>query len=95
MTDGDFLTWVKEVNEIGGPIAAAVLVIAAAWLKYGRPNATGGTEKQMTEALNRLSDKVDDNHRDAQEHREEIKDGMAALAERVARMEGRMEGKAR
>lgn len=100
MTDGEFFTWVREVNEIGGPIAAAVLILGAAWLRFIRPNRGGGTERQMADALDRLATKVDDHHAKAEDHhakaeghREEIKDGMAALAERVARIEGRMEAK--
>lgn len=95
MPDDQLLQWIKEVNEIGGPIAGLVAIIAIAWLKFGRRNTTGGTEKQMTDALNTLAGKVDHNHEKAEEHREEIKDGLASLAERVARIEGRMEGKAK
>ncbi len=101
MIDGDFLTWVKEVNEVGGPIAASILIIGAAWLKFGRPSG-GGPEKAMTQALTALQDQVRENHEaterhheTAERHREDMKDSIAALAERVARMEGMMERKTR
>ena len=101
MTDGEFLQWVIEVTDTGGPIAGAALAIGAAWWKWGRPSG-GQSEKAMVEALNALQDQVKENqdanerhHVTAERHREDMKDSIAALAERVARMEGMLDRRSR
>jgi hypothetical protein len=95
LTDEGLLKFLLEVWNKGGPIATAAVVIGAAYIKFGFRVTSGNPEKQMTDALTNLSAQVSANHADAQEHREEIKDGMGKLAERVARIEGMMEGKRR
>lgn len=89
MTDDKILVFALEVIEKGYPLAGVVVLIVAAWLKFGRP-ASSGSEVQMTAALKALEARVQANHEAAQEHREELKDSMALLGERVARIEGQL-----
>ncbi len=91
MLDESLVKFALEVLEKGGPLAFAVVVIVGAWLKFGRPPASG-TEAQMTAALKALEARVQSNHEAAQEHREELKDNMSRLGERVARIEGQLSG---
>jgi len=88
--DESLVTFALEVLEKGGPLAFAVIVIVGAYLKFGRLPATG-TESQMTAALKSLEERVRLNHEASAAHREELKDGMSDLGQRVARIEGRME----
>lgn len=91
MIDESLVTFAMEVLEKGGPLAFAVVVIAGAWLKFGRPPSSG-MEAQMTAALKSLEARVQANHESANTHREEMKDSMSDLGQRVARIEGRLEG---
>lgn len=89
MTDGSLFSFALEVLDKGGPIAFGVVVIAAAWIKFGLPRATG-TEAQMTAALKALEETVKRNHEAAEEHREEIRKAVSSHGERIARIEGQM-----
>lgn len=91
MTDGSLFAFALEVLDKGGPVAFGVLVIVAAWIKFGLPRATG-TEAQMTAALKELRDTVQRNHEAAEGHREEIRKAVSGHAERIARIEGRIDG---
>jgi predicted Zn-dependent protease len=81
-----------EILDKGGMPAFAVACIVVAWLKFGRPGATN-TESEMAAALRDLSATVKANHEVAEKQREELKDGMSDLGQRVARIEGRLERK--
>lgn len=91
MTNESLFGFALEVLDKGGPVAFGVLVIVAAWIKFGLPRATG-TEAQMTAALKELKDTVQRNHEVAEEHREEIRKAVSGHAERIARIEGRIDG---
>lgn len=91
MTNESLFGFALEVLDKGGPVAFGVLVIVAAWVKFGLPRATG-TEAQMTAALKELKDTVQRNHQVAEEHREEIRKAVSGHAERIARIEGRIDG---
>jgi hypothetical protein len=80
-----------EVLEKGGLVPFGVVVIVAAWIKFGLPRASG-TEAQMTAALKALEDRMQRNHEIAEEHREEIRKAVSGHAERIARIEGRIDG---
>ena len=90
MADGELLKFALEVLDKGGPVAFAIFVIGAVWFKFGMPRGSG-TEAQMTAALRELSATVKANHETAEAHREEMKDSMSDLGQRVARIEGRIE----
>jgi len=91
LTNESLFGFALEVLDKGGPVAFGVLVIVAAWVKFGLPRATG-TEAQMTAALKELKDTVQRNHQVAEEHREEIRKAVSGHAERIARIEGRIDG---
>lgn len=91
MTDGSLFAFALEVLDKGGPIAFGVVVIVAAWIKFGLPRATG-TEAQMTAALKELKETVQSNHKVAEEQREELRKAVSGHAERIARIEGRIDG---
>lgn len=91
MIDDGFLKFALAVWDKGGPVAFSAVLIAGTWW-YTRKSAPTSAETQMTQALRDLSATVKANHEAAQAHREEIKDGMSDLGQRVARIEGRMEG---
>lgn len=91
MTNESLFGFALEVLDKGGVVAFGVVVIAAAWIKFGLPRATG-TEAQMTAALKDLRAEMQRNHAVAEEHREEIRKAVSGHAERIARIEGRIEG---
>lgn len=90
MTDAELFNFGLQVLEKGGPLAFSVFAIVVAWLKFGRP-PSNTTEAQMTAALRELAATVKANHETAQAHREEMKDSISDLGQRVARIEGRIE----
>lgn len=91
MWDEGFLKFAISVWDKGGPVAFSLVLIVGAYLQFGRKPAAS-TETQMTQALRELSATVKANHESAQAHREEMKDGLSDLGQRVARIEGRIEG---
>lgn len=91
MIDEGFLKFALAVWDKGGPVAFSAVLIAGAWWKFGRAAPTS-TETQMTAALKALQEKMDRNHETAQAAREELKDSVSDLGQRVARIEGRIEG---
>lgn len=91
MTDESLWGFALEVLEKGGLVPFGVVVIVAAWIKFGLPRASG-TEAQMTAALKALEDRMQRNHEIAEEHREEIRKAVSGHAERIARIEGRIDG---
>ncbi len=80
-----------EILEKGGMPAFAVVVIVTAYLKFGRLSGSN-SETQMTAALKALETRVQINHEAAQESREKLREDVAHLGERVARIEGRLDG---
>lgn len=101
--DEAFWTLALQVLEKGGPFALVVFLIVGGiiWLqiRLGKP-ASSGIEAQLTGALESLKGQMKENqdanerhHETAEKHREDMKDSIAALAERVARMEGMMQGR--
>jgi hypothetical protein len=91
LTNESLWGFALEVLEKGGLIPFGVVVIVAAWIKFGLPRASG-TEAQMTAALKALEDRMQRNHETAEEHREEIRKAVSGHAERIARIEGRIDG---
>jgi len=91
LTDESLWGFALEVLEKGGLVPFGVVVIVAAWIKFGLPRASG-TEAQMTAALKALEDRMQRNHEIAEEHREEIRKAVSGHAERIARIEGRIDG---
>lgn len=94
MDDETLVRLALEILDKGGLPAFAVSCIVVVWLKFGRPS-TSNTESQMAAALKDLAATVKANHEVAERHREELKDGMSDLGERVARIEGRLESRTR
>lgn len=90
MTDAELINFGLQVLEKGGPLAFSFFAIVVAWLKFGRPQSNP-VEAQMTQALRSLEAKVDKHHETAQAAREEMKDSISDLGQRVARIEGRIE----
>lgn len=90
MIDESFFQFALQVFDKGGPVAFAGVLIGGAVWYFGKP-ASNTTEAQMTQALRDLAATVKANHETAQAHREEMKDSISDLGQRVARMEGRME----
>ena len=92
MPDEAFLKFALEILDRGGPLAfSGVIIGGVIW--YLRKTPPNNQEAQMTAAFRELAAEVRENHKEAQASREEMKDGLSDLGQRVARMEGRMEGK--
>lgn len=76
------------------PVAAVIGVFALVW-KFGWPKFGAVNPppppNAVADALRELAAEVRANHREAQAHREEMKDTISDLGQRVARIEGRLE----
>lgn len=92
MPDEAFLKFALAILDKGGPLAfSGVMIGGAIW--YLRKTPPNNQEAQMTAAFRELAAEVRSNHKEAQASREELKDGMSDLGQRVARIEGRIESK--
>jgi hypothetical protein len=90
LVDETFLKFALEVWDKGGPIAfSAVMIGGAIW--YLRKTPANNPESQMAAALKSLEARMERHHETAQAQREELKDSVSDLGQRVARIEGRME----